>query len=90
VLGSSAVLQKIRERRTTQADGGSGEAVTAKAEQVLQQLCSYFKAHSGKRTSAQLVARFKAECSDAVLFRQLLRQVARQDGRVWILQDEFM
>ena len=40
--------------------------------------------HGGRVSSEQLVARFRA-CPEPHLFKQLLKQVAKQQRKVWIL-----
>ncbi|EOD36958.1 hypothetical protein EMIHUDRAFT_201306 [Emiliania huxleyi CCMP1516] len=64
---------------------GQGAAAAIGSSALLQrELCSFFRSHGGRVSSEQLVARFRA-CPEPHLFKQLLKQVAKQQRKVWIL-----
>ena len=58
---------------------------------LLRQLCEFLRRRGGRCSSQQLVARFRADCSDPTLFKQLLRQAARRDDgeNEWVLREGF-
>ena len=87
-IGSSAILQRIEERKA--AEPGANDP-DSESSRLLGKLCQFFKQHSGRCTSLQLSTRFKLDNVDAVLLRQLLREVASKDSDgLWVLKQEYM
>jgi DNA excision repair protein ERCC-6 len=83
-LGSTSLLQRIRERQDAAGEAGP----EAEASRLLRQLCEFMARQGGRCTSQQLVEQFKTEGLDARLFKQLLKEAARResDGS-WVLKE---
>ena len=51
---------------------------------------AFLQARAGRCSSQQLVAHFKADCSNPALFKEVLKQVATKDAAgVWVLKGGF-
>jgi DNA excision repair protein ERCC-6 len=94
-IGSSALLQRVRQRETAAAssagapqDAGETTEADAMAAGLLRDISAFFRSHGGTVNTSQLVGRFRA-CAEPHLFKQLLRQVAKQQGKMWVLDSRF-
>lgn len=98
-IGSSALLQRVRQREAAAAGGGGAPSgappdasetseADAMAAGLLQDISAFFRSHSGRVSTSQLVGRFRA-CAEPHLFKQLLRQVAKQQGKMWVIDTRF-
>jgi DNA excision repair protein ERCC-6 len=88
VAGSSALLQRIQERKKAETEAANGGDNAA--SYLLDRMCEFFREQSGRCTSQQLTGRFRAERVDAVLFRQLLRTIAeKDDAGAWVLREGY-
>ena len=59
------------------------------ASQLAARLCAFLQARAGRCSSQQLVAHFKADCSNPALFKEVLKQVATKDDGAWVLKEDF-
>ena len=68
----------------------AGEHARGRASQLAARLCAFLQARAGRCSSQQLVAHFKADCSNPALFKEVLKQVATKDAAgVWVLKGGF-
>ena len=84
-LGSSSLLQRIRDRQD--ASSATGSHPDDAASRLLRRMCDFFARRGGRCTSAQLVNEFQSADVDARLFKQLLKEAAdkKTDGS-WTLK----
>ena len=87
VIGSSALLKQIHDRGKRKEEAVTAAMATAedeKAGNLLSKICDFFRSRGGKASSDEIVKYFN-RCSDPHLLKQLLKQVAKLEGRTWKL-----
>ena len=86
VAGSASLLERVRARKSEQ----HASTPEGAAAQLAARLCAFLQARAGRCSSQQLVAHFKADCSNPALFKEVLKQVATKDAAgVWVLKGGF-
>ncbi|KAL1495448.1 hypothetical protein AB1Y20_016816 [Prymnesium parvum] len=89
-VGSAALLKRIEERKASESATQTIDP-ESESKRVIGMLCAFFRQRDGYCcTSQQLSARFKSANVDAILFRQLLRQIAKKNvAGQWVLDEAF-
>ena len=86
VTGSASLLEQVRSRKSEQ----QASTPEGTASQLAARLCAFLQARTGRCSSQQLVAHFKADCANPALFKEMLKQVATKDtAGVWVLKGSF-
>ena len=81
-----AYIERVRARKSEQ----QASTPEGAASQLAARLCAFLQARAGRCSSQQLVAHFKADCSNPALFKEVLRQVATKDADgMWVLNQSF-
>ena len=87
ILAEEDYAQEVRQddsKVDSLLDEDDGES---ESHRLLAMLCQFFRQHSGRCTSKQLSTRFNLDHVDPMLFKQLLREVAKKDATgSWVLQ----
>ena len=83
---SVSLLEQVRSRKSEQ----QASTPEGTASQLAARLCAFLQARTGRCSSQQLVAHFKADCANPALFKEMLKQVATKDtAGVWVLKGGF-